>query len=324
MISTPPAGAFAALDPRFDEVLGDAPRLWEVAATDAHEGPVYAADEDALYFTSVPRRGASGRPVTAIRRLQLDGRRAAPSGAVTTLRADANAANGMAMDREGRLIVCEQGSMTTPARITRIDRAAGRGAEPEPLVVACSRNDLGSPNDVTVAADGAVWFTDPSYGWLQGFRPPPQAPDAVYRHEPWSGRTRAVTTALDKPNGLALAPGGRVLYVADSGADRGDGTLERGRPHGIVAFDVAGAALGPPRPLASVPGAPDGVAVDGDGRLYVCCASGVRVLSPGGEALGDIRIHGAVNLTFGGPEGDVLLVTAGTGIWAAALAAKGA
>ncbi|HSJ74069.1 MAG TPA: SMP-30/gluconolactonase/LRE family protein [Miltoncostaeaceae bacterium] len=321
MISAAPTG-FAGRDARLERVLGAAPRLALVAEADAHEGPVYAADEDALYFTSVPRRPAGGRPRVAIGRLQLDGARfPVGPGAIATVRPDANAANGMAMDAEGRLIVCEQGSMEAPARIARMDRA---GREVETLVRSCGGRRLSSPNDVVVASDGAVWFTDPSYGHLQGFRPPPEAGDAVYRHEPWSGRTEVVADSLDKPNGLALAPGERVLYVADSGADQGGDGLRLDRPHGVVAFDVTGGAPARGRPLATTPGAPDGIVADAEGRLYVCCAVGVQVLAPEGDVLGEIRLPGAVNLTFGGPEGTVLFITADTGIWAAVLAAKGA
>jgi len=322
MISAAPTEPFAGRDPRFEEVLGAAPRLALVAEADAHEGPVYAADEDALYFTSVPRRDARGVPRVAIRRLQLDGERfpAAP-GAITTVRPEANAANGMTMDREGRLIVCEQGSMETPARIARMDRA---GRDVETLALACAGRHLSSPNDVVVASDGAVWFTDPSYGHLQGFRPPPEAPDAVYRHEPWSGRTRVVADSLDKPNGLAFGPGERVLYVADSGADQGGGGLRLDRPHGVVAFEVTAGGLAKGRPLATTPGAPDGIVADAAGRLYVCCAVGVQVSAPEGDALGEIRLPGAVNLTFGGPGRNVLLITADIGIWAVATTAKGA
>jgi gluconolactonase len=293
-----------------------------VVEADAHEGPVYAADEDALYFTSVPRRSGAG-PRVAIRRVQLDGERfPVDPGAISTVRPEANAANGMTMDAEGRLVVCEQGSMTRAARIARMARD---GTGIETLVAGWAGGGLSSPNDVAVASDGAVWFTDPSYGHLQGFRPPPEAPDAVYRHEPWSGRTEPVTVAPDKPNGLAFSPDEGVLYVADSGADQGEDGLHLERPHGVVAFDVMdGACLSAGRPVLTTPGPPDGIVVDAAGRIFVCCAPGVQVLAPHGELLGEIRLPGAVNLTFGGPGGDVLFITADTGIWAVATTAKGA
>src|SRR4051812_16701616 len=125
--------------------------LERLVATDAHEGPVYAPDEHALYFTSVPA------PRAAIRRFDLSTRR------VTTLVDDGNAPNGMSLAADGRLLVCEQ----DPPAIALIDRRSG---EREPVVEDAGLN---SPNDVVEKSDGSIWFTDPSYGYLQGFRPPP-------------------------------------------------------------------------------------------------------------------------------------------------------
>src|SRR5262249_11419005 len=101
-----------------------------VAETDAHEGPVYAADEHALYFTSV-RRGTE----VAIKRLDLD------SGAVEVVRDETNVANGMVLDHEGRLVICEQGTFETPARITRLDRATG---DVETVIDGCGSLPLNS------------------------------------------------------------------------------------------------------------------------------------------------------------------------------------
>src|SRR4051812_36352336 len=122
--------AFAVHDDAFLDALGSDPRLERVVTTDAHEGPVYVTDEDALYFTTVPRPGPSG-PRVDIRRLDLDGTRF-PLAAerLSTVRSDANAANaanaanGMTLAPDGRLVVCEQGSPTTAAAITLVERAS--------------------------------------------------------------------------------------------------------------------------------------------------------------------------------------------------------
>jgi gluconolactonase len=265
------------------------PGLELVAETDAHEGPVYAADEDALYFTTVRR------DVVAIKRLTLaDGR-------VSVVRTDANMANGMALDREGRLVVCEQGTLDTPARITRLDRATG---EVETVVEA----DLNSPNDVAVKGDGTIWFTDPSYGCLQGFRPKPRVGDYVYRYDPRSDDLSVVADGFDKPNGIAFSPDERVLYVADNG-----------EPHELLAFDVeAEGRLSHRRQLrVSTPEHPDGLKTDREGRIYASYARGVQVLEPSGALIGEIELPGAVNFAFGGPRRDVLYITADTAIWAA-------
>jgi gluconolactonase len=273
----------------------DVLQLTRVAETDAHEGPVYAADEDALYFTTVRRERV------AIKRLEL------ASGRITTVREDANMANGMTLDEEGRLVVCEQGTLTEPARITRLDRRTG--------AVEILVEGFNSPNDVVVKSDGTIWFTDPSYGWLQGFRPAPAHPDLVYRYDPRAGELTVVADSFAKPNGLAFSPDETVLYVGDNGA-----------PHHLLAFDVAdGARLTGRRVVAlSTTEHPDGIKVDDEGRIYTSFAGGIQVLTPSGEPAGEIALAGAVNFTFGGPDRNVLYITADTAVWAAVLDAKGA
>ena len=271
-----------------------------VAETDAHEGPVYAPDEDALYFTTV-RRGTH----VALKRLEL------ATGRVEIVRQDTNVANGMVLDREGRLVICEQGTLRTPARITRLDRSTGK------LEAVTEQSDgvpLNSPNDVVVASDGAIWFTDPSYGHLQGFRPQPLAPDAVYRHDPATGETKQVAARFDKPNGLAFSPDERLLYVGDNG-----------HPHHLLAFVVDGDRLGScARVAVGAPEHPDGLKVDEAGRIYGSATSGVQVWDANGRRVGEIELPGTVNFTFGGPGRDVLFLTTDTAVWAAALNTKGA
>jgi gluconolactonase len=253
-----------------------------LAAVDAHEGPVYVADEHALYFTSVPP--------AALKRLDLD------TGAVDVVLADANRANGMALDHEGRLVICEQGTLTAPARITRYDRRTG---ERETLVDEVAGLPLNSPNDVVVARDGSIWFTDPSYGHLQGFRPPPRLPDRVYRHDPRSGGTTVGADGFDKPNGLAFSPDERVLYVADNGA-----------PHHLLALSDGSRRV----VRTSTPGHPDGLKVAPDGRILASSAGGVQVLTPEGDEVGRIDLPGAVNFCLGP---DALFITTDTAVWAA-------
>ena len=120
MIATARHPAFVAHAPGFDEVTGDCPRLSLLAEVDAHEGPVYLADEDALYFTTLPRPGADRSPSVQIKRLAL-----AEPDRVSVLVDDADGANGMTADADGHLIVCEQGSRWEPARISRVDRRTG-------------------------------------------------------------------------------------------------------------------------------------------------------------------------------------------------------
>jgi gluconolactonase len=309
--------AFLAHAAEFEAVLGDDPRLRLVAEVDAHEGPVYFADEDALYFTTVPRPGVDGSPSVQIKRLALH------DGHVEVLAADANGANGMAADQDGALIVCEQGSRSRHARISRVDRTTG---ERETVVGEWRGLRFNSPNDVTIGRDGAIWFTDPSYGHLQGFKPTPALGDYVYRHDRSSGQTTVVSDGFDKPNGIALSPDQRTLYVTDSGANQEPGSYYVDRPHHVKAFDVLDGRLLAGERLFAVtsPGFPDGLKVDREARVYASSFSGVQVFDPGGELIGEIRVSGAVNFCFGGPERDRLLITTDAAVWAAALAVKGA
>jgi gluconolactonase len=310
--------AFISHAPGFADVVGEEPRLSLLAEVDAHEGPVYFGDEDALYFTTLPQPDVDRSPSVQIKRLSLE-----EPDEVSLLVAETHGANGMACDREGALIVCEQGSRWQPARISRIDRATGQA---EAVVEGWRGLRLNSPNDVVVASDDAIWFTDPSYGHLQGFRPAPEVGDYVYRHDTATGETTVVADSFDKPNGLALSPDEQVLYVTDSGANQELGSFYVGRPHHIKAFDVLdGRRLSGERLFAvTSPGFPDGLKVDRDGRVYASSFSGVQVLAPDGQLLGEIRLPGAVNFCFGGPELDLLLITTDTAVWGAALAAKGA
>ena len=272
--------------------VGEATRAELVVEIDAHEGPVYLPGEDALYFTSVPRPG----PRVDINRLDLG------SLTVSVIRRDAAAANGMTLGRDGRLIVCEQ----IGGAIAAVDRTTG---ERELLV-----EGFNSPNDVVVKRDGTIWFTDPSYGWLQGFRPRPLLRDAVWRYDPQTGSAIAVANSFDKPNGLCFSPDERTLYVADNG-----------EPHHLKAFDVLdGGRLDRERVIhVSSPEHPDGLKADSAGRLYATFAGGVEILGPDGSPIGAIELPGAVNFCFGGPEWDVLFITADTAIYAAHLEAKG-
>jgi gluconolactonase len=259
---------------------------------DAHEGPVYVAGEDALYFTSVPRPG----PRVDIKRLDLG------SLDISVIREDAAAANGMALGRDGRLVVCEQ----IGGAIAAVELLTGA----RELLV----DGFNSPNDVVVASDGTIWFTDPTYGWLQGFRPPPERRDAVHRFDPRTGAVTEVAHAFDKPNGLCFSPDERTLFVADNG-----------EPHHLKAFDVVdGARLEGERVIhVSSPEHPDGLKTDAEGRVYATFDGGVRILSPDGSPIGEIAVPGAVNFCFGGPDRDVLFITTDTAIYAAQPLPKG-
>ncbi|KIG17217.1 Gluconolactonase [Enhygromyxa salina] len=306
-------------DPGFLAVLGDGAKVEELVQTNAHEGPVYL--DGALYFTTVPVDVSipiEGFKQVAIRRLDLD------SGQLHTVREPSNMANGMTLDRAGNLIICEQGTKTTPAAISRLNP---RTNEYTKLVEEWFGLPFNSPNDVVVRRDGSIWFTDPSYGFVQGFKPAPLLGNFVYRFEPESQRLSVVADNFNRPNGLAFSPDETILYINDSGAAQGAGPYQPQLPHHIRAFEVSagGEHLEQDRLITVVtPGIPDGLKVDSAGRIYSSAGNGVQVYSPDGRMLGLIEVPGVANFTFGGPNNDTIYMMADTAIWSAKLSATGA
>jgi gluconolactonase len=318
---------FLAYSEEFYEVVGGDPQFYTVLETNAHEGPVFVKDENALYFTTTPVNSnipIAGSKQVAIKRISLNSHQyPLDSEAATTVRALSNMANGMTLDREGRLVICEQGTKSTPARISRMDLKTG---DVETVVDEWRSLRFNSPNDVVVKSDGTVWFTDPSYGSLQGFKDAPLIGDYVYRYDPAKDQSSVVADSFDKPNGLAFSPDESILYINDSGAIQGPGTYFVNLPHHIRAFDVLGGRhLVNARLFAVVsPGIPDGLKIDSGGRLYSSSASGLQVYNSSGDLIGEIVAPGVANFTFGGTENNILYMMADTVIWAAEIKAVGA
>lgn len=311
---------FIAYAEEFREVVGSNPQYGVIPNVSAHEGPVYVREWNAILFTSVPEN--TNVPVFGGKRVFI-GRLDVATQAVSVFREDTNAANGMTLDRDGRLLICEQGSKTTAAAISRL--ALSSDGPAEPVVTHWFGLPLNSPNDVVVKSDGTIWFTDPSYGFLQGFRPTPLSGDYVYRHDPATGETSVVADSFNKPNGLAFSPDESILYVNDSGAIQGPGTYFPALPHHVKAFDVVhGRQLVNERLFAVItPGIPDGLKTDSQGRVYSSSFSGVQVFDPRGRILGEIAAPGVANFCFGGEANDTLFMMCDTNITWATLQATG-
>jgi gluconolactonase len=223
-----------------------------------------------------------------------------PDGGTAPFRANSGAANGNAVDPEGRLVTCEGGNQ----RVTR--SKAVSGALVTPLATTYASAAFNAPNDVIVRGDGNVYFTDPKYGGDLT-----QDDEAVYRIDPGGAVTR-IGHDFVKPNGVALSPDGATLYVVDNGA----GGLYAGP------VDSAGTASTFEK-LGDAPGG-DGMAVDDAGNLYVTTSDGVRVLDPKGALLGTITVaEQPANCTFGGEDRKTLYITARHGLYAIVLNVPG-
>jgi gluconolactonase len=310
---------FVVYSDAFLDVIGRDPGYETLPNINAHEGPVYVRKENAVYFTTVPvttNIPSFGDRNVAIKRLDV------ASSNVSMFVAEANMANGMTLDRGGRLLICEQGSLETAARISRMDLKTKKG---ETVVDHWFGLPFNSPNDIVEKSDRAIWFTDPAYGSLQGFRPKPLVGNYVYRYDPADDSTTVVVDTFKKPNGLCFSPDESILYVNDSGAIEGPNTYYVDLPHHIRAFDVAdGTHLVNERLFAVVtPVIPDGLKVDSEGRVYSSSGTGVQVFDTTGKILGEILAGGVANFCFGGPGNNMIFMMCDTAINIATVAATG-
>ncbi len=216
--------------------------------------------------------------------------------------------NGLALDAEGRLIVCQHGNR-------RIVRHEKKG----PVTVLADQWQglrLNSPNDLTIKSDGTVYFTDPPYGLPKNYADPrKQTPhQGVYRIK--NGQVELLSTDLGGPNGIAFSPDERYLYVSNWDIRdihhtktlwryelAPDGTLRNGRIFFDFNFTDDEEAL-------------DGIEVDRAGNLFVSAPGGVWVLSPEGRYLGKIICpERPANMAWGGADGKTLYLTAHTGLY---------
>ena len=298
-----PDPAVRVLDPRFDRCRLHNAAVERIATGYRWvEGPVWFGDHHCLVWSDIPGN----------RMLRWD----EATGVVTPFRRPADFANGHTRDRQGRLVSCEH----LTRRVTRTEHDGS-------ITVLIDRFDgkpLNAPNDVVVASDGSVWFTDPGYGILsdyEGRRAALELPTAVYRLGPERGDAEPVVQDLERPNGLCFAPGESRLYVVDSGS-----------PRSIHVYDVAEGRVGAGRRFADMsPGSSDGIRCDTEGNLWASAGGGgdgydgVHVFAPDGTLIGQVLLPEAcANLCFGGPAGNRLFMAASRSIYALYVNATGA
>lgn len=256
-----------------------------------YEGPVW--HDGALYLSDFVH---NGRFPSRIRRFTP------PDGWATVV--EDSGSNGLALDRDGTLIAATHDRK----QVARVDLANG---ERTALVSGFDGHPFNSPNDLVMAADGSLYFTDPDY--QRAAAPGGQTRTRVYRHH--ADATTVVDDTLRNPNGIALSPDGRTLYVAG------------GTPDGDVlrAYPLDAGVRGPGRDLARIEGG-DGMAVDCLGNLYVTehGSQRVRVFSPAGEVLATIRVDANItNAAFGGPAMKTLYLTGAAALWSLELEVAG-
>jgi gluconolactonase len=240
-------------------------------------------------------------------------------GSVSVFRAPSNNSNGNTVDARGRLVTCEH----LGRRVTRTEHDGS-------ITVLSDRYNgkkLNSPNDVVVKSDGSVWFTDPPYGILidyEGGTAESEQGGAcrVYRTDPNSGATEAVSDDFVKPNGIAFSPDEKQVYIVDTGI-----THQKNGPKHIRRFDIGadGKKLINGKVFADcTAGIFDGFRVDRNGRIWTSAGDGVHCYDPDGTLIGKIHIPEMVaNVCFGGPRLNRLFICGTTSLYSAYLAING-
>jgi gluconolactonase len=251
------------------------------------EGPVWSKDGYLLY---------SDVPVNQILKLSSEG--------PAVFRENSNGANGNAFDEKGRLYTCE----SRTRRVTRTDKKGNI----EVLAERFEGKRLNAPNDIVVSRSGHIYFTDPAFG-------PSQTEGrelefyGVYHITP-KGELNLIAKPEGRPNGIALSPDAKLLYVANSD--------ERN----VRAYDIAknGAASNGRVLISGIEGVPDGMKTDEKGNLYVT-AKQISVYSSEGKSIGTISVPEVpANCAFGDPDFKSLYITARTSVYRVRLDVKGA
>ncbi|MBN2473735.1 MAG: SMP-30/gluconolactonase/LRE family protein [Pirellulales bacterium] len=290
-------GTIERLDPRFDQLIARDAVLEKLAeGFQWSEGPVWVPDAGYLLFSDIPRNSVMqwqrGKGVSLFLK---------PAGYTgTTPRGGESGSNGLLLDREGRLVLCQHGDR----RIARLE-ADGRFTT---LADRYQGKRFNSPNDAAFKSNADLYFTDPPYGLAENAV---RELDlcGVYRLSA-DGKVTLLTKQMTRPNGIAFAPDEKTLYVAQSDPKRAvwmafavndDGTLGAAR----VFYDAT-RWVG----KKGLPGLPDGMKVDQAGNLFATGPGGVNVFAPDGTLLGRINSgQPTANCCFA-EDGSVLYLTA--------------
>jgi len=269
---------------------GQAPQEYTVqmVATGMHfaDGPVWSLEDFLLFSDTVTDKQ----------------HKFTPGKGDSEIRSHPGGTAGNAYDDKGNLYTCE-------FRERRVTRTAKNG-KAEVIAARFEGKRLNAPNDVVVRRDGNIYFTDPAFGNQEDTRE--MDFNGVFRVTT-RGQIEAIAKWKTRPNGLALSPNGRTLYVSDS-----DG-------QSIHAFDLdrAGGASNDRIVISKIPGVPAGVRTDEMGNIYVA-AKGVLVYSTQGELIRTIQLgETPSNLAFGDPDFSTLYVTARTSVYRIRLGVKG-
>ncbi|KRE85114.1 SMP-30/gluconolactonase/LRE family protein [Arthrobacter sp. Soil764] len=258
------------------------------------EGPLWVPSSQTVRWSDIPNN----------RILEFD----PATGATREYAVGVEFTNGRTLDADGSVVQCSH-------CLRRVER--DREGTVTGLVDSFQGRRLNSPNDVVIARDGSIWFTDPPYGILPGTKEGHEGEQEyggchVFRYEPATGSMTAEVTDLVHPNGLAFSPDESLLYVADTAGSR------YGVPLRIATYSVhEGRCSSRTGVLELEEGFPaDGLRVDVEGRIWTSAGPSIRIYSPSFELLDSVAVPETVsNLCFGGLDGHDLYITATTSLY---------
>lgn len=295
-------GSIERLDPSLDKLVPPDAKMEVIGEGFAWcESPCWIRDGRFLLFSDIPHNAIMRWDAKSGIKLFLK-----PSGYTgKDPRGGESGSNGLVVDRKGRLILCQHGDR----RVARLDSP---WYNPQPkfatLADRYQGKRLNSPNDAIVDSHNAIYFTDPPYGLEKGMDDPAKelSFQGVYRIGP-DGMLSLLTT-LERPNGIALSPDEKTLYVSNSYEQRPI----------IAAFAMLpGGTMGPGQvffnahDLEGKPGACDGMTVDAKGNLFATIPGGVGIFTPAGKQLGLLATGDrTANCEFGGEDGSTLFIAA--------------
>ena len=277
-------------DPKFAAIVGEQVTFEQLGTGFLFtEGPLWHAQGQYLLFSDMP-----GNQI----------RRWSAKAGIEVFRKPSNMSNGLAWDRQGRLLACEHAT-------SRVTRTEADGS----LTVIASHHDgqeLNSPNDIVTKSDGGIYFTDPTYGRVEFYgvlREPVLEFRGVYRADPERKSLTLLADDFRQPNGLCFSADEKQLFVNDTERKhirvfdvKPDGTLADSR---IWAETVGEGA-----------GAPDGMKIDSASNLYCCGPGGIHVFDPAAKCLGVIRVpEYTANFNWGDPDLMSLFITASTSLY---------
>jgi gluconolactonase len=292
---------FEQLDERFKDCVKGSARVEKLAdGCRWAEGPAYFPAGRFVLWSDIPND----------RIMKWD----ETTGVASIFRHPAGYTNGNTVDRQGRLVSAQHGYRSVTR--TEFDGSVTTLADQY------EGKRLNSPNDLVVSSDGAIWFTDPTYGIdsdYEGHKAESEVGGChVYRVDPETGALTIVADDFVRPNGIAFSPDESLLYITDTGhPDR----------HCRV-FDVdldAGKVSGGRVWAKATNGGFDGFRFDTEGRCWMSAADGVHCLDPDGTLLGKVLIPEPVaNLEFGGPKRNRLFVCGTSSLYSVMLPVNGA